>query len=76
LKQGQKEVREHFKRKEPEKKKPIDPTVSKFLIGMSEPNKKKFIPPTNYECSNTKSYEKKKVADSMSGGVPQLGIQK
>jgi hypothetical protein len=57
--QSQIEVKEHIKPKEPEKKEPTDPSKSAFSIGMAEVNRNKFIPPSDYDRSITKSFEKK-----------------
>ena len=60
---------------EPEKKeKPINPGDLKFFIGMCKANKKKFIQPSDYDRSITKSFEKRKLGSS--SDVPQLGAQK
>ena len=70
-------IKEHFKKKEPEKKdKPINPEDLKKFIGMAEANRRKFIPKslTDYEHSISKSYEKRK-SRSSSSDVPQLGAQ-
>jgi hypothetical protein len=53
-------VDDHFKPNKPEKKLPINPTDSAFSLKMTDANWKKFIPPLDYDCSITKSYEKKR----------------
>jgi hypothetical protein len=73
--QANKEVDEHFKRKELEKKQPIYPSKSAFIIGMAEVNRKKFILPSDYSRWITKSFEKEKSAGS-SSDVPHLGAYK
>ena len=68
-------VKEHFKPKPPKQpEKVINPGDLKFSIGMCETNKKKFILPSDYDRSITKSFEKKKLGSSPD--VPQLGAQK
>jgi hypothetical protein len=75
--QSRKEVDEHFKKKQPEKKEPIDPTKLAFFIGMAESNRNKFIPQSDCDRSITKSFEKKKKKSAgSSSDVPQLGAQK
>ena len=55
------QVTDHFKKKKPEKKhKPINQNDLKFFKGMREANKKKFIPPLDYNHQITKSFEKRK----------------
>jgi hypothetical protein len=58
--EAKKAVYNHFKPKKPEKKVQINPADSAFFIKMTDANWKKFILPSNYDCSNTKSYKKKK----------------
>jgi hypothetical protein len=43
---------------------------------MTDANRRKFIPPSDYYRSITKSYEKKKKKSAGSSDVPQLGAQK
>ena len=69
-------VKEHFRKKTPEKKeKEINPGDLKFFIGMTEANKRKFIPDaplSDYDRQIKKSYETKK-SGSSGCDVPQLG---
>ncbi|RLN41432.1 hypothetical protein C2845_PM01G44130 [Panicum miliaceum] len=74
--EAQRAVDEHFKKKEPEKKTPIDPKDKAFFLKMTDANRHKFIPPSDYDCSTTKSYEKKKRSARSLSDVPQLGTQK
>ena len=72
-------VKEHFRKKTPEKKeKEINPGDLNFFIGMTEANKRKFIPDaplSDYDRQIKKSYETKK-SGSSGCDVPQLGAQK
>jgi hypothetical protein len=69
-------VDDHFKPNKPEKKLPINPTDSAFSLKMTDANWKKFIPPLDYDCSITKSYEKKRKSARSLSDVPQLGAQR
>ena len=61
-------VKEHFRKKTPEKKgKEINPGDLKFFIGMTEAKKRKFIPDaplSDYDRQIKKSYETKKSGSS------------
>jgi hypothetical protein len=73
--EAKKAVDTHFKPKKLEKKVPINPADSSFFLKMTDTNRRKFIPPSDYVRSITKSYEKKKKSAG-SSDVPQLGAQK
>ena len=69
------QVKEHFKKKKPKKKdKPINLADLEIFIGMYEYNKKKFIPPLDYDYSIIRSFEKRKAGSS--SDAAQLGAQK
>ena len=69
------QVKEHSKKKKPKKKdKPINLADLEIFIGMCEYNKKKFIPPLDYDYSITRSFEKRKAGSSSDDA--QLGAQK
>jgi hypothetical protein len=53
--EAKKVVDDHFKPKKPEKKVPINPADSAFLLKMTDANRKKFIPPSDYNHSITNS---------------------
>jgi hypothetical protein len=53
--EAKKAVDEHFKLKKPEKKVPINPADSTFFLKMTDANMRKFIPPSDYDHSITKS---------------------
>jgi hypothetical protein len=66
-------VDEHFKLKKPEKKVPINPADSAFFLKMTDANRRKFIPPSDYDRSIIESYENKKKKFAGSSDVAQLG---
>ncbi|RLM78136.1 hypothetical protein C2845_PM12G14760 [Panicum miliaceum] len=73
---AKKAVDEYFKPKKLEKKVPINLANSTFFLKMNDANRRKFIPPSDYDHPITNSYEKKKKKPAGSSDVPQLRAQK
>jgi hypothetical protein len=73
--EAKKAVDEPFKLKKLEKKVPINPADLAFFLKITDANRRKFIPPSDYDSSITKSYKKKKKS-SRSPDVPQHRAQK
>jgi hypothetical protein len=72
--EAKKAVYNHFKPKKLEKKVHINPADSAFFLKMIDANQKKFISPSDYDRSITKSYEKKMKSAGSSARSPKEAI--